>query len=112
MSTDVKLSKVKISKMIKSSALFDSCIGNLWMKALRNIAISLARDIAISLARHNLPRLVRNLASNAKNKFERNMTGKKAARTGKEFIWFFSNEYMKIIKIIVSYEDSRFNCIN
>ena len=104
MSTDVKLSKVKISKMIKSSALFDSCIGNLWMKALRNIAISLAR--------HNLPRLVRNLASNAKNKFERNMTGKEAARTGKEFIWFFSNEYMKIIKIIVSYEDSRFNCIN
>ena len=63
MLTDIKLSKVQMSKIIKLCGLFGSCIDNLWMKALTNFAISLARD--------NLSRSIRNLASN-----EKNITGK------------------------------------
>ena len=63
MSTDIKLSKVQISKIIQSGGSFGSWLGNLGKKALTNIAILLARD--------NLPGLVSNLNSNAKNKFEK-----------------------------------------
>ena len=63
MSTDTKLSKAQISKIIQSEKFFGSWIGNLGKKALANIAIPLARD--------NLRGLVTNLASNAINKFER-----------------------------------------
>ena len=44
MSTDMKLSKTQISKIIQSDGSFGSWIGNLGKKALTNIAISLARD--------------------------------------------------------------------
>ena len=59
MSTDRKLTKAQISKIIES---YGSCLGNLGKKALTNIAIPLAWD--------NLPGLVSNLTSNAINKFE------------------------------------------
>ena len=56
MSTDIKLSKAQVSKLIPSVVSFGSWLGNLGKKALTNVAIPLARD--------NLSRLVSNLASN------------------------------------------------
>ena len=74
-------------------------LGNLGKKVLTNITISLTRD--------NLPELVSNLTSNAIIVFERKITGKRAARAGKRFNLFFSNEDMNdIIKIIKSLENS------
>ena len=40
------------------------------------------KNIAISLARNNFPGLVRNLSSNAINKFERNISEKRTAGAG------------------------------
>ena len=57
MSTDIKLSKAQVSKIIQSGRSFGSQLGTLRKKALTNIAISLARD--------NLPGLVSNLTSRA-----------------------------------------------
>ena len=59
------------------------------------------------MARDNLPGLVSNLASDVINKFEREISGKRAARAGKGFNLFILNEDMNdIIKIIKSLEDS------
>ena len=44
MSTDIKLSKAEISKIIQSGGSLVSWLGNLGKKALTNIAILLARD--------------------------------------------------------------------
>ena len=99
MSTDIKLSKAQISKIIQSGGSFGSQLGNLRKKALTNIAISLARD--------NLPGLVSNLTSSAINKFDRKISGKGAVRVGKVFTLFFLNKGMNdIIKIVKSLEDS------
>ena len=57
MSTDIKLSKAQIAKIIQSGGSFGSQLDNLRKKALKNIAISLARD--------NLPGSVSNLTSSA-----------------------------------------------
>ena len=75
MSTDIKLSKAQISKIIQSDGSFGSWLGNLGKKALTNIAIPLARD--------NLPGLVSNLTSSTTNKFERKISGKETVRAGK-----------------------------
>ena len=50
MSTDIKLSKAQISKIVQSGGSFGSWLCNLGKKALTNIAILLARG--------NLPGLV------------------------------------------------------
>ena len=47
-------------------------------------------DLVIPLARENFPRLVRNLASNTINKFERKISGKGAVRARKGFTLFTS----------------------
>ena len=59
MSTDIKLSKAQISKIIQSGGSFGSWLGNLGKKAVTIIAVPLARD--------NLPGLVSKLTSNAIN---------------------------------------------
>ena len=65
------------------------------------------KNIAISLARNNFPGLVRNLSSNAINKFERNISEKRTARAGKIFTLFILNKNLDdIIKIMNSLEDS------
>ena len=103
MSTDIKLSRAQISKMIQSAGSFGSWLGNLGKKALKNIAIPLARD--------NLPGLLSNLTSNARNKFERKISGKGAVRAGKGFTLFISNEDMN--DIIKNYKIiRRFGFIN
>ena len=68
------------------------------MKALTNIAIPLVGD--------NSPILVRNLASNATNKFETKISVKRAVKAGKRFTLFISNEDMNIIHLLKSLEDS------
>ena len=99
MSTDIKLIRTQISKIIQSGGSFSYCLGNLGKKALANIVISLVR--------HNLPGLVSNLTSNTIKKFERKINGKGATRAGKGFTSFISNEDMNdIIKTIISIEDS------
>ena len=99
MSTDIKLSKAQISKIVQPVRSFGSWLGNLGKKALTNIATTLARD--------NLPGLVSNLTSDAINKFERKISGQGAVRAGKGFNLFSLNEDMNdIIKIIKSLEDS------
>ena len=99
MSTDMKLSKVQITKIIQSVGAFGSWLGNLGKKSLRNIYFPLARE--------NLPGVVSNLTSNVTNKFEREIRGKGAVRAGKGFILFNSNEAINnIIKIIKSLQDS------
>ena len=44
MSTDIKLSKAQISKIIQLGGSFDSWLGSLGKTALTDIAIPLARD--------------------------------------------------------------------
>ena len=99
MSTDIKLSKSQISKIIQSGGSFGSWLGNLGKKALANIGMPLIGD--------NLPGLVTNLTSNAINKSERKITRKGAFRAVKRFHLFILNEYMNdIIKIIKPLGDS------
>ena len=99
MSTDVKLKKAQISKMIQSGGSFGSWLANVGRKALTNVAIPLARD--------NLPGLVNNLTSKAINKFDRKISGKGAIRAEKGFTLFISNEDMNDnFKVIKSLEDS------
>ena len=99
MSTDIKLSKAQISKIIQSGGSFGSWLGNLGKKVIRDLAIPLARD--------NLPGLVSNLATNAINKFKRKISEKGAVRAAKGFTLFISNKHLNdIIKIIELFEDS------
>ena len=83
--------------IIQSGGSFGSWLANLGKKALKNVAILLAR--------YNLPGLVINLISIAKNKFERKISGKGTVRAGKRFTLFILNEDMNIIKIIKSLEN-------
>ena len=102
MSTDIKLSKAQISKIIQSGGSFGSWLGNLGKKALKNIVIPLARGY--------LPGLVSNLTLCAINKFERKISGKGTVRTGKDFTLFFLNDDMN--DIIETIRNRRFRCVN
>ena len=98
MSTDMKLSKAQVSKIIQSCRFFGSLLGNIGKKSLTNIAIPLATN--------NLLGLVSNLTSSAINTFDRKISGKGAVRGGKGFTLYISNEDMNdIIKIIKSLEN-------
>ena len=66
MSTDIKLSKAPISKIIQSGGSFGSWLINLGKKTLTNVV----------MARDNLSVSVSNLTSNAINKFERKIVEK------------------------------------
>ena len=95
MSTDIKLSKTQISKIIQSGGSFGSWLDNLEKKALPSIAITLGRD--------KLPVLVSNLTSIVINKFmEKKNKWKRICQAGKGFYLFILNEDMNdIIKIQV-----------
>ena len=97
-STDTRLSKTQISKIILSGGSFGSWLGNLGKKAPTNIAIPLARD--------SLPGLVSHLISNALNKFERKVSGKGAVRAEKGFVLFILNEDMNDTVEIIKWLDS------
>ena len=99
MSTDIKLIKAQISKIIQSGGSFGSWLANVGKKALTKVAIPLARD--------SLPGLVSNLSSSAINRFDRKISGKRVVGAGKRFTLFISNEDMNdVIKTIKSLEDS------
>ena len=59
MSTDVKVSKDQISKIIQFGGFLGNMLGNLGKKVITDLAIPLARD--------NLSGLVSNIAPNAIN---------------------------------------------
>ena len=80
MSADIKLSKVQISKIIQSCGSFGSWLGNIGKKALTNIGFPLARG--------NVPGLVSNLTSNAVNRFEKKISGKRAVKAAERFTLF------------------------
>ena len=94
-STDIKHSKAQISKINQSGRSFCCWLSNLGKKALTNVAIPLVRN--------NLPGIVSNLTSNAISKFESKISEKGAAKAGKGFTLFISNEGLNdSIKIIKS----------
>ena len=95
MSTDIKLSKTQISKIIQSGGSFGSWLGNLGKKALASIVIPLRRD--------KLPGSVSNLTTIVVNKFmEKKNKWKRICQAGKGFYLFILNEDMNdIIKIQV-----------
>ena len=98
-STDLRLSKTQISKIIQSVEHFGSWLSKLGKRALINIAIPLGRD--------NLSGLVRNLTSNVVNKFEGKVSGKGAVRARKGLTLFISNDDMNgVIKVIKLLGDS------
>ena len=80
MSTDIKLSKAQISKIIQGTGSFGSWLAHLGKKALINVVVPLARD--------NLHGLESKLASSAINKSDRKLNGKGAVRAGKGFNLF------------------------
>ena len=81
------LSKAQISKIIQSGGSICTWFGNLGTRVIIDLAIALARD--------NLPGLVSNLASNAMNKYKKEISVKEAVKTEKLFALFISHE-MKI----------------
>ena len=80
MSTDMKLIKSQIFKIIQSGGSSASWLGNLGKKALTDLAFPLARDY--------LPGLVSILASNTISKFGRKISGKGAVEAGNGFTLF------------------------
>ena len=60
--------------------------------------------LVITLAKYFLIKLATKATSSAINKFERKIRGKEAARAGKEFILFISNEDMDDIINIVDHQ--------
>ena len=104
MSTDIKLSKARISKIIQSGGFLGSWLG----KTISELGKKVVTDLAIPFARDNLAGLVSSITSNTMNKFEKEVNGKGDVRAVKGFTLFISNEDMNdIIKIIKSLEDSR-----
>ena len=98
-STDIKLSKARISKVIQSDGSFGSWLANLEKQTLTNVTLPLARD--------SLSGLVSNLTSSAINKFDKKISGKGAVRAGQGFTLFISKEDINdIIEFIKSLEDS------
>ena len=81
LSTDIKLSKAQISKIIQSGGSFGSWLRNVGKKALPNVAISLTRD--------NLPQLVSNLTSSAIKKIDRKKTEKVLSEQEKDLFHLF-----------------------
>ena len=96
MSTDIKLSKAQLSKIIQSGEFLRNMLGNFSKKV---------KDLAILLPTSNAPGLASNIALNTINQFERKISGKTAVRAAKGFTLFILNEDMNdiindIIKII------------
>ena len=74
MSTEIKLTKAQIFKLLQFGGSFGSCIGNLGKKLLTNVAIPFSRD--------NLPGLVNSVTSNVINKAEKKGSGKGSVTVG------------------------------
>ena len=108
MSTDIKLSKAQISKIIQLGGFTGFWLGKLGKKVIT--------DLSIPFAKNSLPGLVSNIASgvasNAINKFERRTTLKGAVRAGKVLTLFILNEDMDCTINIVKLLDNSVVLIN
>ena len=104
MSTDIKLSIAKLSKMIQLGGFFRGMLISL-DKVGKVLGKKEITDLAIPLARENLPGLISNLASNATlnviDKFRRKISEKRPVIAEKGY--YYIND---IIRIIKSLEDS------
>ena len=97
MQTDVRRSKIQLSKIIKSGGFLGktlgNMIGNLSKKALLGLAVPLKKDV--------LPKLAIKTTLSVLNKFEKKkkkkISGHGAEREGKKFSLFISNEHMEDI---------------
>ena len=93
MQTDVRRSKIQLSKIIKSGGFLGktlgNMIGNLSKKALLGLAVK--KDV--------LPKLEIKTTLSVLNKFEKKkkISGHGAEREGKKFSLFISNEHMEDI---------------
>ena len=93
MQTDVRRSKIQLSKIIKSGGFLGktlgNMIGNLSKKALLGLAVK--KDV--------LPKLAIKTTLSVLNKFEKKkkISGHGAEREGKKFSLFISNEHMEDI---------------
>ena len=90
MSTNIKLSKDQLSKIIKSGGFLGKTIGNM----LGNLDRKALLHLAAPLAKYVLHKLTNKTTSSILDKFERKIGGKGAVRTGKGFTLFISNEDM------------------
>ena len=103
MSTDVKLSKAQLIKIIQSDRFlrkaFGNVISNLGKKALLDLVFPLAKDV--------LPKLASKANSSVLVKFERKISWRGAVRPGKGFFLLISNKGMDDFnKIVESLEKS------
>ena len=95
MQTDVRRSKIQLSKIIKSGGFLGktlgNMIGNLSKKALLGLAVALKKGV--------LPKLAIKTTLSVLNKFEKKkkISGHGAEREGKKFSLFISNEHMEDI---------------
>ena len=97
MLTDIKLSIAEICKGIQSAGFLGSWLNRLSKKVVTDLDIPFSRDILPGL----VISIASNSASNAVNKFERRISGKRDVRAGKGFALFISDEDMNhAIKII------------
>ena len=95
MSMNIKLSKAQISKLLKSGAslkALGNVMGKLGKKLLWHLDVPLVKEV--------LPKSAAKATSSVLDKLERKISGKGAARTGRQFTLFISNENMDDIKII------------
>ena len=110
MSTDIKLSIAKLSKMIQLGGFFRGMLIS-FDKVGKVLGKKKITDLAIPLARENLPGLISNLASNATlnviDRFRRKISEKRPVIAEKGFTLFILNEDINdIIRVIKSLEDS------
>ena len=110
MSTDIKLSIAKLSKMIQLGGFFRGMLIS-FDKVGKVLGKKKITDLAIPLARENLPGLISNLASNTTlnviDRFRRKISEKRPVIAEKGFTLFILNEDINdIIRIIKSLEDS------
>ena len=93
-STDIKLVKAQLNKIIQSGGFFgktlDNAIDNLDKKALIGLAVSLTKDV--------LPKLATKATSSVLDKFERKISGQGAVRAGKGFTLFISYSLEKSLE--------------
>ena len=99
MSTDIKLSKSQLAKIIQPGGFLGKTSGNLGKKVLIDLTVTLAKDV--------LPQLASKATSFLLDKFDRKISGQGPVRARKGFALFISNEDMDdIIKIVESIKKS------
>ena len=79
MSTELKVSKVQMSKTIQSGGVFGNVIDNLSRKELSNFALPLTKDV--------FPKSATQAAFSAKHKLERKISGRRPVRAGVNSIY-------------------------